>query len=304
MKEDQRSHQIRMAAFKWLKTQIELYGDVLPYNLLKNGFTYENEVIVLIGAKGIWKPKQIEYYPISLTSSIKSVYKDFITPDNKIIYRYRTGGPQVPDNLKLQKTYSDNIPLIYFHQVSKGYYMVHWPVFIVANNSLECYVTIEADNYNCFNQSETEDVAKDVNSDYGLRKYATREVIYRMHQRSFREKVLRAYQEHCAICKLKHRELLDAAHIIPDSQEGSATVDNGLSLCKIHHAAFDNNLLSITPDYNVIIRPDLMLEEDGPMLEYGIKAMNNQQIILPKSITQRPNKDWLSIRYEKFKQSI
>ncbi len=37
-----------------------------------------------------------------------------------------------------------------------------------------------------------------------------------MHQQEFRQRVLRAYRERCAICRLRHEELLDAAHILPD----------------------------------------------------------------------------------------
>jgi predicted restriction endonuclease len=39
--------------------------------------------------------------------------------------------------------------------------------------------------------------------------------------------------------QVKHEGLLDAAHIVADSEEGPPAIQNGLSLCKIHHAAFD-----------------------------------------------------------------
>lgn len=304
MQEDQRSLKIRMAAFNWLRTQVELHGDVLPYHLLKSGFTFENETVVLIGAKGIWKPRQVEYYPISLTSSIKSNYQDLITSDNKILYHYREGGPNIPDNKRLQQAFIDKIPLLYFHQVSKGYYLVHWPVFIAANNPVDCFVTLEAEPSNNILEKNNDSLVEDEQVSYGERKYATKEVIVRLHQRVFREKVLHAYREHCAICRLKYRELLDAAHIKPDSQGGEATIKNGLSLCKIHHAAFDRNLVTITPDYEVQVRPDLLLEKDGPMLEYGIKGMHNQKIILPRNKDHQPNKVWLEERFEQFKKSI
>ena len=51
------------------------------------------------------------------------------------------------------------------------------------------------------------------------------------------------------LCKLRHAELLDAAHIIADANdEGLPIVPNGLALCKIHHAAFDKNIIGISPD--------------------------------------------------------
>jgi len=67
---------------------------------------------------------------------------------------------------------------------------------------------------------------------------------------AFRQRVIRAYQERCALCSLRHRELLDAAHIAPDGQlEGEPAVSNGVALCKLHHAAFDRLFFAIRPDY-------------------------------------------------------
>lgn len=136
------------------------------------------------------------------------------------------------------------------------------------------------------------------------RRYATRQMIQRLHQGTFREKVMKAYREHCAICKLKHRELLDAAHIIPDNEGGKPIVQNGLSLCKIHHAAFDQNIIGITPDYQIKVREDILQEIDGPMLKHGIQEMHDNKLILPRSKMQHPNKEWLEERYTVFEQII
>ncbi|MGI8867651.1 MAG: HNH endonuclease [Mycobacteriales bacterium] len=52
-----------------------------------------------------------------------------------------------------------------------------------------------------------------------------------------------AYETRCAVCRIGHRELLDAAHILPDTHpRGEPVVPNGLALCKIHHAAYDRNI--------------------------------------------------------------
>ena len=60
----------------------------------------------------------------------------------------------------------------------------------------------------------------------------------RIHQGAFQERVLVAYGGKCAFCTLGYRELLDAAHIIPDSElRGEPVVSNGMSLCRLHHAA-------------------------------------------------------------------
>ena len=125
----------------------------------------------------------------------------------------------------------------------------------------------------------------------------------RYHQREFREIVLTAYSEQCALCRLKHRELLDAAHIIADSEEhGDAVVTNGLSLCKIHHAAFDKNIIGISPDYQIKVREDILLETDGPMLKHGIQELDSQKIILPYHKRDWPDRERLEERFNAFQE--
>jgi putative restriction endonuclease len=133
------------------------------------------------------------------------------------------------------------------------------------------------------------------------RQYATAAVKVRLHQRRFRELVINAYKEMCTVCSLRHRELLDAAHIIEDHDErGVAEIPNGLSLCRIHHAAYDADILGISPEYRVEIRQDVLDEKDGPMLKHGLQAMNGQKIVLPTSKPLRPNPEYLELRFTRF----
>ena len=68
MQEDVRSQKIRIAVFEWLEELTIKAGDVLPWQLLSNGFYFEGTRVPLIGAQGIWKPALIERYPISITT--------------------------------------------------------------------------------------------------------------------------------------------------------------------------------------------------------------------------------------------
>ena len=54
---------------------------------------------------------------------------------------------------------------------------------------------------------------------------------------------------------------------------GSQIVPNGLALCKIHHAAYDSNIVGIRPDLIVEIQPKILAEVDGPMLRHGLQEM-------------------------------
>jgi putative restriction endonuclease len=133
------------------------------------------------------------------------------------------------------------------------------------------------------------------------RRYAQRLTVHRLHQNLFRPRVLRAYGTRCAMCRLGHAPLLDAAHILPDAHErGDPIVPNGLALCKIHHAAYDADILGVRPDYVVEVRRDILDEIDGPMLRHGLQEMHGATINAPHSPGERPDRDRLELRYEQF----
>jgi putative restriction endonuclease len=114
--------------------------------------------------------------------------------------------------------------------------------------------------------------------------------------------VLAAYREQCCICHLRHLELLDAAHILPDRHpKGEPSVTNGLGLCKIHHSAFDANIIGVDPDARVHVREDILRETDGPMLRYGLQEVAGSTLILPRKSDLRPNPDFLAERFEVFR---
>jgi putative restriction endonuclease len=93
-------------------------------------------------------------------------------------------------------------------------------------------------------------------------------------------------------------DLLDAARIIADSDaDGMTRVINRLALCKVHHAAYDRNLLGITPDYEVRIDRELLNEIDGPMLRHGLQDMHGQELTIPKRRSERPSRKSLARRF-------
>ena len=299
--EDSKSAAIRSQIFEWLQQAVIEHDDVLPYPVIKNGFIYQGNPVPLMGPQGIFKPKILQYYPISITTSPNSPYADKISENSTISYKYRGDNPNFHENVRLKEAMRNKVPLIYFHGVIKGKYLAQFPVFIAGADDRNLTFTVEADaGIDSLWGSINKDRANDPLYDEVRRRYITSEVVIRLHQRAFREKVLHAYREHCAFCSLKHRELLDAAHIIPDTRGGLASVSNGLSLCKIHHAAFDKNILGINEDLRIEVRKDILEEVDGPMLKYGLQELNNKQIILPRSFSLRPNKDYIRERYEHF----
>ncbi|MFH1160808.1 MAG: hypothetical protein V1733_07660 [bacterium] len=69
---------------------------------------------------------------------------------------------------------------------------------------------------------------------------------------------------------------------------------------KIHHAAFDKNIIGINQGYQIKVREDILQEEDGPMLKYGLQSLESQQIILPKHKKDYPDRERLEIRFRTF----
>src|SRR5439155_14535933 len=128
-----------------------------------------------------------------------------------------------------------------------------------------------------------------------------RQVRTRLHQARFRGLVLPAYSDMCAICRLRELRLLDAAHIIGDAETtGAASVTNGLSLCSIHHRAFDQNLVGVSPDYEVRVSSRLLEDDDGPMLDL-LKGFHGATIAVPTRRTWRPDRELLALRFEQFR---
>ena len=66
---------IRRDAFQLLDSQVGIYGDVLPWAILQQGFIFQGNQIRLLGQSGIFKPHHMEL-PISITTFPSGPYDD------------------------------------------------------------------------------------------------------------------------------------------------------------------------------------------------------------------------------------
>jgi hypothetical protein len=137
-------HQIRIATFDWLDQQNKIFGDVLPRDILSEGFSYLGQRITLVGPQGIWKPAIMEL-PISITTVVGGPYDDSLSEDGLLVYKYRGTDPYHRDNVGLREVMRKRIPLIYFLGIEKGKYIAEWPVFIVYDHldKLQFSINIE-----------------------------------------------------------------------------------------------------------------------------------------------------------------
>jgi putative restriction endonuclease len=291
---------IRIAAINWLNDQIKFKGDVLPREDLRKGFQFRGTRIPLVSPQGIFKPKEMDL-PLTISTTPEGPYEDSFNQDDQLLYKYRGTDPMHRDNVGLREVMQKELPLIYFHGIIPGRYLAIFPVYIIKDNIQDLSFTVVADE-KVIHPDEEDSEFFGVKEE-GRRYYLTKQVKQRLHQRGFRERVLAAYRSQCAFCNLKHSELLDAAHIVPDGEPaGTPTVDNGLALCKIHHSAFDQFIIGVTPDYQIKIRTDLLEEIDGPILTYGFQKLHNQKLILPTSKKAWPNREKLDWRHQRFLQ--
>ncbi len=299
---------VRLAAFEFLDAKTRLHGGSLPWKVLSDGFEFDGRRVPLVGPQGIFKPAVLREMPLSIATAPPvpgktAPYDDQLGPDGLLRYRYRGTDPRHSDNVGLRLAMQRKAPLVYLHGVVKGFYVAEWPVFIVGDDprSLTFTVAVGKEGPVLSDAQSLADLAFD---DEGERRYATRVAMVRLHQQSFRRRVLQAYRDRCAVCRLRHAELLEAAHILPDGHpNGRPEVPNGLALCSLHHSAFDCYVMGVTPDLKVEIRLDVLKEVVGPLLQHGLQGFHGAPISVPSREGQRPNREFLAERYELFKKA-
>jgi putative restriction endonuclease len=282
---------VRRSAMAYVAERAAASGGVITRAQLES-FEYAGEQLKLIDqSRGIRNPRQLAA-TLSILSQPNGPYDDVETQDGLLRYAYRDGDPNGGDNRKLRRAAELGLPLLLLRGIAPGVFVPVFPVYVVADNPEGRYVEIAVDESLRYlaGTTPTED----------SRAYAERLTKLRLHQPVFRARVLAAYERTCAICRLKHVDLLDAAHITSDAEGGQPVVPNGLSLCKIHHAAYDRDILGVRPDYVVEVRADVLLEVDGPMLRHGLQDIHGWRLQLPKRVADLPDRDLLAARYAGF----
>jgi putative restriction endonuclease len=291
---------IRIAAFAWLKEHGAANGGVFPGTLLNEGFIYQGRRITLRGPAGIWFPQGFSL-PISITTRQHGRYPlDGIDADGLLTYAYQGKDPNNRDNRGLREAFRTRTPLICFLEGREHHYQAIWPLMVLEDYPEQLIVRAAMDPAYAQLRSDS-DPSSVALSPLDLRRYVWSQTRQRLHQGAFRDVVITAYAHRCTICRLGHTELLDAAHIIPDAEDrGAPVVQNGLSLCKIHHAAYDAEILGIGPDYKVHISTRILQEHDGPMLRHGLQELDGTSIVLPTHSADHPDRERLDHRFQKW----
>lgn len=289
---------VRSSCFASLEVLCAQHGEDVPYrDGLDAGFPYRGgRVPFLSPQKGIFRARaQSGPAALSINTSANSPYDDAVV-EGGFAYAYRAGSVDQPDNRALRAAYELQVPLVYFVATRPAWYKPVYPVFVTHDDEIARRVRVTP-GLMVGPIDEREPVLP---SNPIERAYRVRETRVRLHQARSRGRVVPAYGTRCAICRLKESRLLDAAHIVGDLEAlGDPSVQNGMSLCSIHHRAFDQDLVGVSPDYEVRVSRRLLDEEDGPMLEL-LKACHRSSLHVPSHRAWRPDRERLAIRFERF----
>jgi putative restriction endonuclease len=271
---------IRLEAIQHVRTLRERWAAV-PASELR-GITVLGERVLLRGQQGIFKPAALSD-PLSITTTISSDYTHDTIEGSCVMYDFV---PQTREheNEALKRCAENALPLIYFLQLKKRpspEYAVFAPVYVVGWDDERRRFLVD------LSEQRPGEVASPARTTRQLalpeirspdspseireltRRYVVSTVQRRLYEARFRNAVLDAYHDHCAVCELHVRALLDAAHVTGDRDpKPEIDVSHGIALCATHHRAFDNEMLTFDGDYNVriTVADPVLLAYDGKHL--------------------------------------
>lgn len=294
--------ELRLAAITHCAKLVREHQGAVPWAAIQQGLEWHGERVYLGSTpRGIHRPAQMKRGVLSIKTTKPKPgrharYDDQIRDDGLFVYAFQGSNPDNHDNRCLREAFEDQTPFLYFYGLVPGVYEILAPCYVTSWDAatLQCQIAVGRE-YSIASTPPSR-VAEPIE-----RQYLTVQAKMRLHQSEFRRLVLSAYGERCAISNLPLPKLLDAAHIIPDRDErGRPEVSNGLCLSKLHHTAFDQQLLGISPDGIVHIADSVLAASDGPTLEQGLKAFHHKPIRQPRSTAERPDRDYLAERFEQF----
>lgn len=122
----------------------------------------------------------------------------------------------------------------------------------------------------------------------------------RIGQEFFRAMVLSSYSNHCCITGIGNEELLEACHIVSwkDDPTNRINPQNGICLCPLFHKAYDQMLLGITPDFQLIIADKMFDCMIGKDFRQYLMSINNKKLTQPDKF--HPDQELLDIHFQQF----
>jgi putative restriction endonuclease len=196
---------LRIAAFDHVRRLGEVH-DHLTSMELKPGFLFDGERIPLINPqRGIFKPQQMRFL-LSIKTVFpkpggkvwyddqREVHRQVFEGDETIDYAFMGQNPDASDNRWLREAFENRVLIIYFLGIAPGRYQAMVPAFIVGWDATALKARV------AFGVPDQDSLAPPAND--LERRYALRAVKQRLHQASFWEAVITAYNGRCALSRL------------------------------------------------------------------------------------------------------
>jgi len=267
-------------------------------------FTTGGRRVFLKGQQGIFKPAELTE-PLSITSTLDSPYNDDPIEGSRVLYDFLPSSREF-ENVGLKRCAEAELPLIYFLQVKRRpgpEYVIFAPVFVVGWDDSTRRFLIDLSEQRPGEVVSPAPLARQLmlpairtpESPMEIaalsRSYVITEVQRRLYEARFRNQVLDAYRDRCAVCVLRVRPLLDAAHVVPDRDPKPVIeISEGLALCATHHRAFDAHVLRYDSDYRVRIElPERLTVGEGERAM--LLAFDGKKLELPSDEAQWPRLD-------------
>jgi putative restriction endonuclease len=281
---------IRLEAIHYVRDLRERWVAV-PSSELQH-FNTGGECVHLKGQQGIFKPAELTN-PLSITSTIDSSYTDDPIEGSRVLYDFLPSTREF-ENVGLKRCAESELPLIYFLQVKRRpnpEYVIFAPVYVVGWDDVARRFLIDLSEQKPgevvspppLTRQLTLPAIRTPQSPMEIRElsksYVVTTVQRRLYHARFRNAVLKAYRERCAVCGLRLRPLLDVACVVPDRDpQPVISISDGIALCATHHRAFDAHILTYDSAYKVRIdmpdrfnaaqgERDMLLAYEGRKLE-------------------------------------
>lgn len=116
-----------------------------------------------------------------------------------------------------------------------------------------------------------------------------------VRDQGFRRAVVTTYDHRCALCGVRivtaeGHTVVDAAHIVPWRVDRNDDICNGMALCKLCHWAFDEGMMGVSKDYDVITSRQIAADPNVPGF---LLTLSGRGIIPPAESELWPGQEYL-----------
>jgi putative restriction endonuclease len=298
---------IRAAAFAELQRMVQTSG-ILPWSAIRQGFRFDGEIVRFASQPvGIFKPRQMSA-ALSLRTVVPRAGRRIWYRDQQgesdhrsglVPYDLARGGRENRSNQALLEAVRRRAPLIYFVAAAPGVYEPVWPVWAEEDLDAGRVLLAAADPFHPSLSSVQAAREEAPANELRERSYSLVASKKRNHQAWFSNRTKSAYGHRCAFSGLPLRRLLVGAHILPDAEDGPATVTNGICMSTLHHSAFDAHLLGVDTDCRVHLARSVRDGRDGPLLQ-SLKGLDGARLRSPLRPEDRPDREFLDWRFQRF----